>query len=138
MPKPLRPEGLDIFYIDGSVGVGHFISGSAPFLRPGANGWQIMWEDHLAKAEAWRRDLSRNHHIRFREELHAHKLLKCSGCYHKKGRNLSPPESYAVYQDALAALTFLEPGSILTTLFRKAYYARSNCISDRHAPRVRK
>lgn len=117
MPKPLRPEGLDIYYIDESAGDGHFISTAVrvPFFRPDAKGWQIVWEDHLAKAEAWRRNLSRNHHIKFREELHAHKLLKCAGCYHKTGRNLSPTEAHAVYEDALATLTFLDPSSILTT-----------------------
>jgi len=117
MPKPLRPEGLDIFYIDESVGDGHFISTAVriPFLRSSSQGLQIVWEDYLAKAESWRRDLSRNHHIKFREELHAHKLLKCSGCYHKTGRNLTPTEAYAAYQDALATLTYLDPSSILTT-----------------------
>jgi hypothetical protein len=115
--KPLRPEGLDIFYIDESVGNGHFISTAVriPFLRPSDPGWSIVWEDHLDKAEAWRRALSKNHHIKFREELHAHKLLKSAGCYHKSGRNLSHSEAFNVYKDALATLTFLDPGSILTT-----------------------
>lgn len=115
--KPLRPEGLDIFYIDESVGNGHFISTAVriPFLRPFDGGWSIVWEDHLDKAETWRRALSKKHHIKFREELHAQKLLKCAGCYHKSGRNLSPQEAFAVYQDALATLTFLDPGSILTS-----------------------
>lgn len=117
MAKQLRPGGLDIFYIDESAGDGHFITTAVrvPFLRWSPQGWQIVWEEYLDRAAAWRRALARNHQIKFREELHAHKLLKGAGQYHKSGRNLALDEAFAAYQDALTTLDFLEPASIMTT-----------------------
>jgi hypothetical protein len=88
-----------------------------PFLKPKqlGDGWEFVWNDYLDKATGWRRDLSENHCIRFREELHGYEILGRKGQYHKAWRNLTHDEATALYKDALATLTWLPNNSIMTT-----------------------
>jgi hypothetical protein len=113
----LNGNGLDVFYIDESVRTPLFVATAirVPFIRPYKAGWEIVWPDYLAAAEEWRRKLSRDHNIRFREELHAYKLLKPEGLYHKENRNLSHHEARELVIDALKGLEgVLQPASIIT------------------------
>src|SRR5258706_10317361 len=113
----LSPNGIDIFYVDESERHPLAVATSVriPFLRPKSNGgWEFVWDQHLANATAWRRDLSRTHSIRFREEMHGYKILRQQGLYHKTRRNLSPTEATALYKDALASLTWLPNGAIMS------------------------
>jgi hypothetical protein len=112
----LAQNGIDIFYIDESERYPLSVACSVriPFLRPKSGGWEFVWESYLTEATKWRRALSANHSIRFREELHGYKMLKQQGLYHKTGRNLSPIESTALYKDALAKLTWLPVGAIMS------------------------
>lgn len=89
---------------------------TVPFLTRNLLQWRFSWPAFEEQAVKWRRDLSRNHNILFRKELHAYQILKCQGLFHKKGRNLSPVEAVDLYKDALATLTFLPQASILTTI----------------------
>ena len=73
-----------------------------------------MYDTYLAAATKWRRDLSQNHAIRFREELHGYPLLNRRGLYHKTKRNLTVPEASAVYHAALSTLAWLPQSSIGT------------------------
>jgi len=114
----LSANGIDIFYIDESERTPLSVSTSVkiPFLRPKTcGGWEFVWDRYLTDATRWRRDLSKNQSIRFREELHGYKILKRQGQYHKTWRNLSPDEAFALYDDALRSLTWLPERSIMTT-----------------------
>jgi len=114
----LEPNGMDIFYIDESEhhAVSAITSIRVPLLRPKQNGgWEFVWSNYYEQAVKWRRALSANHNIRFREELHGYKILKHQGQYHKTRRNLSPAEAVALYRDALATLTWLPERAIMTT-----------------------
>jgi hypothetical protein len=113
----LALNGVDVFYIDESERHPLSVTTSLriPFLRPKQNGWEFVWEYFLADATAWRRELSRNHFIRFREELHGYKILKHQGQYRKNWRNLSPVEATSLYRDAFKTLTWLPERSIMTT-----------------------
>ncbi|RJF75843.1 DUF3800 domain-containing protein [Rhodopseudomonas palustris] len=113
----LLPNGMDIFYIDESERHPLSLASSIiiPFLRPkGDGGWKFVWQNHLDEATAWRRNLSRNHSVRFREELHGYKILKCQGLYHRTHRNLAPIEAVNFYKDALATLTWLPNASVFS------------------------
>jgi hypothetical protein len=114
----LAPNGIDIFYIDESER--HPLSVAScvkiPFLRPkAADGWEFVWERYEAAATKWRRDLSKNHSIRFREELHGYPILGRKGQYHRTWRNLTHEEATTLYKDALATLTWLPDKSIMST-----------------------
>ncbi|WP_315723195.1 MULTISPECIES: DUF3800 domain-containing protein [unclassified Bradyrhizobium] len=109
---------MDIFYIDESERLPLSVASSVriPFLRPTKEGaWEFVFDQYNGSAESWRRALSAQHSIRFREELHGYKILKHQGLYHKQWRNLNPTEAVALYQGALATLTWLPPGSIMST-----------------------
>lgn len=112
----LSPNGIDIFYIDESerhpLAVASVVR--IPFLRPKEGGWEFVWENYLAAAISWRRTLSIAHSIRFREELHGYKILRHQGLYLKTWRNLSPIQATALYKDALATLTWLPDGAIMS------------------------
>jgi hypothetical protein len=114
----LAPNGIDIYYIDESERHPLSVASSVciPFLRPKKDGgWEFVWDTYLASATQWRRALSRDNSIRFREELHGYKILKHQGLYHKQWRNLSPTEAVQLYKDALAKLTWLPSGAIMST-----------------------
>jgi hypothetical protein len=112
----LAPNGIDIFYIDESERHPLSVASSVcvPFLRPKEGGWEFVWDRYNTDATSWRRALCANHSIRFREELHGYKILKHQGLYHKNHRNLNPVEAVALYQDALAKLTWLPNGAIMS------------------------
>lgn len=113
----LASNGIDIFYVDESERYPLSVTTvvRVPFLRPSENGWKFVWHSYLEKAAVWRRALSKKHSIRFREELHGHKLMRTQGLYHKDWRNLSPLEATAAYSDALSTLTWLPDASIMST-----------------------
>jgi hypothetical protein len=114
----LEPNGIDIFYIDESERFPLAVASVVriPFLVPkGKTDWEFVWENYHAEAIKWRRDLSVNHSIRFREEMHGYRILKHQGLYHKTQRNLTPPEAVALYKDALASLTWVPKHSIMST-----------------------
>jgi Protein of unknown function (DUF3800) len=113
----LLPSGIDIFYVDESERQPLAVTTAVkiPFLRPKDSGWEFVWERYLGAATKWRRDLSQNHSIRFRMELHGYKILKHQGLYHKTWRNLSPTEATALYEDAFKTLTWLPQRSIMST-----------------------
>lgn len=112
----LAENGIDIFYIDESERHPLAVASSVrvPFLRPEGEGWKFVWENYLNHAVAWRRTLSAEHSVRFREELHGYRILKHQGLYHKTWRNLSPAEATALYADALGTLTWLPERSIMS------------------------
>lgn len=113
----LSPNGIDIYYIDESERYPLSVTSAVkiPFLRPkNCGGWEFVWDRYLADATKWRRDLSKTHSIRFREELHGYKILKQQGQYHKTWRNLSPREATTVYEVALKSLTWLPERSIIS------------------------
>src|SRR5260370_23061046 len=118
----LSPNGIDIFYIDESERHPLAVASTVriPFLRPKQGGWEFVWEQYLAEATSWRRTLSATHFIRFREELHGYKILRHQGLYHKTWRNLSPVEATALYNDALASLTWLPERSIMSAFATEA------------------
>jgi hypothetical protein len=113
----LSPNGIDVFYIDESERHPLAVTSAVriPFLRPKQNGWEFVWDHYAAEATKWRRDLSRTHSIRFREELHGYRILKHQGYFHKTWRNLTPPEATALYKDALKTLTWIPERSIMST-----------------------
>jgi hypothetical protein len=118
----LSPNGIDIFYIDESERHPLAVTSTVriPFLRPKEGGWEFVWDTYADAAMKWRRDLSKNHSIRFREELHGYRILRHQGFYHKTGRNLSPAEATALYKDALGTLTWLPDKSIMSTFATEA------------------
>ena len=114
----LAPNGIDLFYIDEFER--HPLSVAScvriPFLKPKQDGgWEFVWNDYLDYATGWRRDLSENHSIRFREELHGYQILGRKGQYHKTWRNLTHVEATALYTDALKNLTWLPDSSIMSS-----------------------
>jgi hypothetical protein len=113
----LAPNGIDVFYIDESERHPLSVASSVriPFLRPKENGWEFVWDKYLDEATNWRRKLSSAHAIRFREELHGYKILRNQGLYLKTWRNLSPTQATALYKDALANLTWLPNGAIMSS-----------------------
>ena len=113
----LRPNGVDIIYIDESGRYPRFLATAVrvPFLRPSDEGWRFVWHDHHRRADDWRRALSRAHGIKFRKEMHGHEILGRKGLYLRGDRNLGVRESVQLYRDALHSLTFLEAGSVITT-----------------------
>jgi hypothetical protein len=113
---PLREGGIDIFYLDESARhPNFFVTGvRVPFLRKLSGNWTFVWEETHDAADKWRRALSRKHHIKFRNELHAHEILGRKGLLHRDNRNLSVDEAYGLYRDALESLAFLQTTSILT------------------------
>ena len=114
----LAPNGIDIFYIDESARYPLSVASCVriPFLRPNPSNWEFVWDEYLAKATKWRRDLSKQHDIRFREELHGYRILGRKGQYHRTWRNLTHEEAVALYKDALNTLTWLPDQSIMSTL----------------------
>ena len=113
----LAPNGIDLFYIDEFER--HPLSVAScvriPFLKPKqGGGWEFVWSRYLDEATDWRRDLSANHFIRFREELHGYQILGRKGQYHKTWRNLTHHEAVALYHDALNTLTWLPDKSIMS------------------------
>ncbi|WFU33065.1 DUF3800 domain-containing protein [Bradyrhizobium brasilense] len=114
----LAPNGIDIYYIDESERHPLSVASSVcvPFLRPkkDSGGWEFVWGKHLDSSLSWRRSLSRDHSIRFREELHGYKILRHQGLYHKSHRNLSPTEATALYKGALSSLDWLPNGAIMS------------------------
>lgn len=115
----LSPNGIDVFYnIDESERYPLAVASAVriPFLRPKQDGgWEFVWDRYLGDAAKWRRELSKMHSIRFREELHGYKILKHQGLYHKTWRNLSPVESLGLYRDAFRTLTWLPEKAITST-----------------------
>lgn len=114
----LAPNGIDLFYIDESERFPLSIASCVriPFLRPKkAGGWEFVWDQYASAATKWRRDLSKNHSIRFREELHGYKILGRSGQYHKTWRNLAHTEATHLYKDAFNTLTWLPDRSVMST-----------------------
>lgn len=114
----LAPEGIDLFYIDESER--HPLSVATcvriPYLVPKkGGGWEFVWNTYLDDATDWRRDLSANHSIRFREELHGYQILGRKGLYHKTWRNLTHDEAVSLYADALKTLTWLPDKSIMSS-----------------------
>lgn len=113
----LSPGGIDIFYIDESVRTPLYTVSAVtvPFLRPNRLiGWKFVWPEYHGLVQKWRRDLSRDHSVLFRKELHAYQLVKSQGLLHKAKRNLSPVEAVALYKSALAKMDFLPDASLLT------------------------
>ncbi|AMN38744.1 DUF3800 domain-containing protein [Rhodoplanes sp. Z2-YC6860] len=114
----LAPNGIDYFYIDESERTPLSVASCVriPFLRrKRAGGWEYVWNDYARLADKWRRQLSKDHSIRFREELHGYEILGRKGLYHKTHRNLMPDEAVDLYNDALAKLTWLPHKSIMST-----------------------
>lgn len=116
MPREINSSAIDIFYIDESEGDGIFTvcSLQIPFLDFSGERIQYVWQDYFDAALAWRKNLSRNFNIRFREELHASKLICSKGLFHKSGRNLLPDEALATYTGALTSMTFLPERCLMT------------------------
>jgi hypothetical protein len=113
----LAPNGIDLYYIDESERYPLSVASCVriPFLKPKPDGgWEFTWDAYLADATEWRRDLSANHSIRFREELHGYQILGRKGQYHKTWRNLTHVEAVALYADALKTLTWLPDRSIMS------------------------
>jgi hypothetical protein len=78
----LQSNGIDIYYIDESERHPLAVASSVriPFLRPKTGGgWKFVWDRYLEAVTSWRRKLSTDHSIRFREELHGYKILKHKG-----------------------------------------------------------
>jgi hypothetical protein len=114
----LARNGIDIFYIDESERHPLYVASCVrvPFLRKNRAGvWEFVWPDYDRVADKWRRELSKNHSIRFRKELHGHEILRRNGLYHRTGRNLTHEEAEAVYKAALSTLTWLPQNAIMTT-----------------------
>lgn len=114
----LAKNGIDLFYIDESERFPLSVATCVriPFLRPKeGGGWHYVWDSYNEAALKWRRDLSKNHSIRFREELHGYQILGRKGQYLQSWRNLSHPEAFALYSDALKSLTWLPDKAIMST-----------------------
>jgi hypothetical protein len=115
----LEPGGMDIWYIDESSDSNTFaVSAIAiPFLRPkDGGGWQIVWDDHLAKARQFRKDLHKIHTIPTKPELHAVKLASGRGSYKQGKHQFSQKAGSAIYKWSLQQLSFLEPESIISVV----------------------
>lgn len=101
----LEKNGIDIFYIDESEQFPLSVATSVrvPFLRKTEDGtnWQFVYEDYLDAATKWRRDISQNQSVRFRQELHGYELLNRRGLYHRTRRNLTVEEARETYRFAL-------------------------------------
>lgn len=113
----LLSGGIDLFYIDESAKHPLYAATAVtvPFMRrSGFLGWRFVWPEYQKKVEDWRRALSKNHGIRFREELHAYQIVKGQGLLKRNWRNLLPHEAVALYKDALATANFLPDASIIT------------------------
>jgi hypothetical protein len=112
----LRDGGLDIYYIDESERhpLSLVASVRVPFLRQVDGVWKFVWQDYLEKAVVWRRNLSNQHNIRMRPELHGYEILAHRGLLLNGKRNLRPDQATAMYRTALETTDFLPPSSIMT------------------------
>lgn len=101
MPSfPIPRGGIDIFYIDESAGNGCFVMASlrVPYVRADRLGEaQVVWQEYYEKATSWRRTLSRDHKIKFRNELHGSELLTSKGRLHISGKSLTKEQALATY-----------------------------------------
>lgn len=116
MPSfPIPNGGMDFFYIDESATNNIFIMASVriPVLRSVGGVAKIVWPEYYEKATAWRRELSKKHGLKFREELHGAHMLTGKALIHKANRILGKEESVTVYRDALTTLTFLPDSSVM-------------------------
>lgn len=113
----LPPGGMDIFYLDESAGDGIFVMASVrvPMVRARDDRFWVVWPEYHELAQEWRRSLSRDHHIKFRPELHSSDLLAGKGLLHKSGRTLHKDEAAALFASALQRLNFLPEASILVS-----------------------
>lgn len=117
----LLPGGADLFYVDES-GYREIFTISAiriPFIRYVDRQTTFVWSDYLRSAQTWRRDLSTNHRVRFRKEIHGTDVLQCHGLYHKAGRNLTPEEAVNFYRDALTSLEGFGINDMAFTVFAR-------------------
>ena len=112
----LRRNGIDLYYIDESefYPISVVSAVRVPFLKPNPTGWDFVWQDHLDYATRWRKNLSTNHDIRARAEIHTSQLLATKGLYKKGRTNLSWREACSLVADAVKTVDFLPPHSITT------------------------
>lgn len=119
MPSfPIPRGGVDIFYIDESAGDGCFVMASlrVPYVRADRHGAaQIVWQEHYEKATSWRRTLSRDHKIKFRNELHGSELLTSKGRLHISGKSLTKEQALATYVGAMRSLGWLPEMSLIVS-----------------------
>jgi hypothetical protein len=123
MPQfPIPAGGADIFYVDESAGDRIFVMATlrVPVIRAaeadrpdGSRTAMLVWPDYHEKAMVWRRALSKEHHIRYRAELHGSDLLAGKGQLHKSHRALNREEAFDLFKGALGSLGFLPSGSIM-------------------------
>lgn len=115
----LEPGGADIWYIDESydpqfvavVGV------SVPFLRNlDGQGWTFVWGDNLRAVQAFRKNLSRVHHIPARKELHAITLAAGRGQYLRGKHQFSRPAAAGVYRWICSQMSYLQGESIIAVV----------------------
>lgn len=108
---------MDIFYIDESASADTFVMASVriPLLRPDSDGqWWIAWPHYYEAARAWRRDLSAQHSLKVRPEIHSSDFLAGKGKMHASGRALSKAEAADAFRYALGQLGFLDNASVIT------------------------
>lgn len=112
----LRDGGLDIYYIDESERhpLSLVTSVRVPLLRQVDGVWRFVWQEYLNKAVEWRRNLSAQHNIRMRTELHGYEILAHRGLLLKGRKNLRPDQATALYSTALETIDFLPTSSIMT------------------------
>jgi hypothetical protein len=116
-PVTLKPNGIDVWYIDESGDQVNFaVTGIAiPLLRPTKHGeWAFVWDDWLRRAIGSRKLLHNTHRIPSRKELHAVKLVAGRGRYRDGKRRFTRPAGCAVYQWMMSNLDWLPPSSVIS------------------------
>jgi hypothetical protein len=114
----LKPNGIDVFYVDESVDSQLFIVSAVTIslLRPEELGpYRFVWEDYFDLYTGFRSDLRKTHGIPVRKELHASKLASGRGAHGKNGHQLGSNAGAALFRWILQRLDrFLPPFSVIT------------------------
>lgn len=133
----LRPNGIDIFYIDESHDKNIYVvtSIAIPFLRQVDGIWTIVWQNHLDEAKAWRGRLKKSQGIPSKKELHGNKLASGNGRYNRGKWSFSKAQARGVFKAILSDLTFIPDASVISVSVKrgKHLYGRYRLEAAMHA-----
>ena len=117
----LKPNGIDIFYIDESYDGSIFVATaiSIPFLRNIEGQWTIVWGNQFEASKQFRKDVRQNLSIPMDKELHGLKLASGRGNFKKGKYNFSKAQGAGAYRKILRNVSFLPNMSIMSACAQK-------------------
>jgi len=120
----LRPNGIDIFYIDESHDQQFYIVTAVcvPMLRQVEGQWTLVWPSHYQAARNWRKAAADNLGVPITKELHAVKLASGRGNFNKGKYSFDRPKACAVYRRLLETVDFLPEASVMSVAAYKGRF----------------